>query len=96
MRKAYRRLALRFHPDKAMAAVKMAAGVPGAAGEAPHAGPIAAGVVAEVEARVRNEAAWLFNFINQVRTHAAAKGPHLMLPWCTWHVTLPFVSTGTS
>ncbi|GFR47709.1 hypothetical protein Agub_g9462, partial [Astrephomene gubernaculifera] len=63
VRKAYRRLALKHHPDKAMSAVKVALAVPGAAGAAPYGGPLAGG--SELETRVREEAAWLFNFINQ-------------------------------
>lgn len=47
-----------------MSAVKVALTVPGAAGASPYSGPLAA--ASELEARVRDEAAWLFNFINQV------------------------------
>eukprot|EP00198_Chlamydomonas_reinhardtii_P010615 XP_001699952.1 DnaJ-like protein [Chlamydomonas reinhardtii] len=71
VRKAYRRLALKHHPDKAMSAVKVALTVPGAAGASPYSGPLAA--ASELEARVRDEAAWLFNFINQAHEELSDK-----------------------
>lgn len=117
VRKSYRKLALRYHPDKALAnckfAVKVlafaAAAAPAPGGPAPSAGAsgssgpaggsgngngaaaplgrssssglgngssggdgggggggLALAGVADIEARVREEAAWLFNLINQV------------------------------
>ncbi|KAG2449247.1 hypothetical protein HYH02_005993 [Chlamydomonas schloesseri] len=71
VRKAYRRLALKHHPDKAMSAVKVALTAPGAAGAMPCSGPLA--VASELEARVREEAAWLFNFINQAHEELSDK-----------------------
>ncbi|KAG2436297.1 hypothetical protein HXX76_006608 [Chlamydomonas incerta] len=71
VRKAYRRLALKHHPDKAMSAVKVALATPGAAGASPYSGPLA--VASELEARVRDEAAWLFNFINQAHEELSDK-----------------------
>lgn len=68
MKKAYRRLALKHHPDKALAAVKVSMTLPERAGGAPYSGPVVGG--SELETRIREEAAWLFNFINQVRLQA--------------------------
>ncbi len=84
VRKAYRRAALKYHPDKASAACRFEPAVPleggggggsSAGGAGTGGGGGAAGVPLEVaggaseaDARVREEAAWLFNLINQVRS----------------------------
>ncbi|GLC56095.1 hypothetical protein PLESTB_001063800 [Pleodorina starrii] len=71
VKKAYRRLALKHHPDKALAAVKVSAVLPGRAGAAPFSGPLATSN--ERETRVREEATWLFNFLNQAHEELSDK-----------------------
>ncbi|GIL59175.1 hypothetical protein Vafri_14088 [Volvox africanus] len=71
VRKAYRRLALKHHPDKALAAIKVSMALPGRAGGAPYSGPMVG--TTELEARVREEASWLFNFINQAHEELSDK-----------------------
>ncbi|KXZ54266.1 hypothetical protein GPECTOR_5g355 [Gonium pectorale] len=71
VRKAYRRLALKHHPDKATASVKVALALPCGAGSAPYSGPLAGG--SELETRMREEAAWLFNLINQAHEELSDK-----------------------
>ncbi|GLI62463.1 hypothetical protein VaNZ11_005094 [Volvox africanus] len=71
VRKAYRRLALKHHPDKALAAIKVSMALPGRAGGAPYSWPMLG--TTELEARVREEASWLFSFINQAHEELSDK-----------------------
>jgi curved DNA-binding protein CbpA len=59
IKKAYRKLALKHHPDKALALCKYRRAMPGASLEP-------AGLAA-VEAQLRGEANLLFGFLSQVR-----------------------------
>ncbi|KAL6753046.1 hypothetical protein V8C86DRAFT_3140345 [Haematococcus lacustris] len=68
VRKAYRRSALKHHPDKAVAACRFGTGLPVALPRSQGGLPVSVvvlGAVQAVEGRVRQEASWLFNLITQ-------------------------------
>ena len=64
MRRAYRKAALKYHPDKAAANCRFSTGLGGSSGSSSSSLPLLTGP--DLEARVREESAWLFNLI----THA--------------------------
>lgn len=78
VRKAYRRAALKHHPDKAVAACRFGTALPLDGSTTDSTGAVQClvplvGVAVAVEARVREEANWLFNLISTVGWSACTK-----------------------
>ncbi|KAL6746242.1 hypothetical protein V8C86DRAFT_1554455 [Haematococcus lacustris] len=84
VRKAYRRSALKHHPDKAVAACRFGTGLPVALPRSQGGLPVSVvvlGAVQAVEGRVRQEASWLFNLITQASHKLATQSQRDRLSW---------------